>query len=471
MMTSKSDVAKRIIRYYGTVIVAILVFVFFSVSANGFFTLKNVMLLLKQMSALTIITLGFTFVMAVGGFDMSVGYSTGLVGIILVKILMNTTNFWLALLGGIAVGLVIGCANGLLTSYVGLPDFIATFAMGSVIYGVKMMMTEGNPIYVKGVEGAGIDLFRSLNSKMLFGVVPVMAVIMLVFIVLCFILMEKTTLGWRIYAIGGNREAALFCGINVRRYKFISYVISSLAVAFSAVLVCSRLNSAQPTSGEGYLMDAISACYLGTTMFGEGQPTVLGSVVGAFIIAMLSNGLTMLGMTYYFQDITTGVVVIVAVLLSVVNGMTKDKIEINTRRKIDASRREALWDYAFEDRGVTPEDCITGVYRALDGDRTAGYVYEMESKGYGGVVYLCVGIDASGQVAAVRVSGHSETKGLGTPEGEAFLSAFAGLSAREGAAQEVEAITGATVSSTAVRRAVDQALTHYATHYAQEAAE
>ena len=80
---------------------------------------------------------------------------------------------WLALLGGIAVGLVIGCANGLLTSYVGLPDFIATFAMGSVIYGVKMMMTEGNPIYVKGVEGAGIDLFRSLNSKMLFGVVPV----------------------------------------------------------------------------------------------------------------------------------------------------------------------------------------------------------------------------------------------------------------------------------------------------------
>ena len=100
MMTSKSDVAKRIVRYYGTVIVAILVFVFFAVSANGFFTLKNVMLLLKQMSALTIITLGFTFVMAVGGFDMSVGYSTGLVGIIFVKILMNTTNFWLALLGG-----------------------------------------------------------------------------------------------------------------------------------------------------------------------------------------------------------------------------------------------------------------------------------------------------------------------------------------------------------------------------------
>lgn len=316
-MNLRSEATKKFIRYYGTVLVAILVFIFFSASAPGFFSLQNVMLLLKQMSALTIITLGFTFVMAVGGFDMSVGYSTGLVGIIFVKVLLSTSSFWLALLAGIAVGLIVGCINGTLTSYVGLPDFIATFAVGSVVYGTKMMMTEGNPIYVKGVEGAGIDLFKSLNSAMLFGVIPVMAVIMLVFVAICYILMEKTTLGRRIYAIGGNREAAMFAGINVRRYKFITYVISSLMVAFAATLVCSRLNSAQPTSGEAYLMDAISACYLGTTMFGEGQPTVLGSVVGAFIISMLSNGLTMLGMTYYFQDITTGAVVILAVLLSV----------------------------------------------------------------------------------------------------------------------------------------------------------
>lgn len=317
-MSTRSEIIKKVIRYYGTVVVAILVFIFFSASAPGFFTVKNVMLLLKQMSALTIISLGFTFVMAVGGFDMSVGYSTGLVGIIFVKVLLSTGNFYLALLAGILVGLSVGCVNGALTAYVGLPDFIATFAVGSAVYGIKMMMTEGNPIYVKGVESAGVTLFQSLNSKMIFGVVPVMAIIMLFFVILCYILMEKTTLGRRIYAIGGNREAAMFSGINVRLYKFIAYVVSSLAVVFAAVLVCSRLNSAQPTSGEGYLMDAISACYLSTTMFGEGQPTVLGSVVGAFIISMLSNGLTMLGMTYYFQDITTGVVVILAVLLSVV---------------------------------------------------------------------------------------------------------------------------------------------------------
>lgn len=317
-MKLNSTRGKELVRRYGTVFVAFLVFVFFSISAHGFFSTKNIMLLLKQMSALTIISLGFTFVMAVGGFDMSVGYATGLVGIIFVKILLATSNFFLALLAGVCVGLLVGALNGMLTSYIGLPDFIGTFAVGSIVYGLKMMITEGNPIYVKGVEGWGIDIFKSINSYMLFGVVPIMVVIMLVFIIISFILMEKTKLGRRIYAIGGNREAAMFSGINVKKYKFITYIISGLAIAFTAVLVCSRLNSAQPTSGENYLMDAISAVYLSTTMFGEGQPTVFGTVVGAFIIAMLSNGLTMLGMTYYFQDITTGVVVILAVVMSVV---------------------------------------------------------------------------------------------------------------------------------------------------------
>jgi len=312
---------KNAIRKYGTVIVAILVFALFSILANRFFTVNNVMLLLKQMSMLTVISLGFTFVMAAGGFDMSVGFATGLCAIFYVKVLLATNNFILPFLAAVAVGIVIGSINGLLVSTIGLPDFIGTFAVGSVVYGIKMMMTEGNPIYVKGIEGPAIDLFKGINSGMLFGVIPVMVIIMVVMIGIAYILMERTKLGRRIYAIGGNKEAALFSGINVKFYKFTAYVISGLAVAFTAVMVSSRLNSAQPTSGEGYLMQAISAVYLSTTMFGEGQPTILGTVVGAFIISMLSNGLTMLGMTYYFQDITIGLVVILAVLMSVV--MTK----------------------------------------------------------------------------------------------------------------------------------------------------
>lgn len=316
-MNILKDNWKNIVRKYGTVFFAVLLFAFFSFTANSFFSLNNVMLLLKQMSMLTVISMGFSIVMAVGGFDMSIGYATGLVSIVFVKILLATNNFLLSLLGALVVGVVIGCMNGILVSYIGLPDFIGTFAIGSVLYGIKMMITEGNPIYVKDISGPSIDVFKYINSGMVFGFVPTMVIIMFVFIIIAFILMEKTKFGRRVYAIGGNREAALFSGINVKYYKFFAYVLSGLAMAFTAVMVCSRLNSAQPTSGEGYLMEAISAVYLSTTMFGEGQPTILGTVVGAYIISMMNNGLTMLGMIYYFQDITTGVVVILAVLMSV----------------------------------------------------------------------------------------------------------------------------------------------------------
>lgn len=308
---------KTNIRKYGTLMVAILVFIMFACLAPRFLTLQNMMLLLKQMSAITIFSLGFTFVLAAGGFDMSVGYTTGLVGILFAMALLETNNFIFSLLVAILVGLAVGAANGGLISYVGLPDFIGTFAMGSIVYGVKMMLTEGNSIFIKGIEGPSIDFFKFLNSGLVLDFIPIMAIIMFFFVAIAYVILEKTKFGRCIYAVGGNKEAAMFAGINVKLYKFLAYVIASLCVAFCSILVCSRINCAQPTSGERYLTDAISIVNLSKTMFGDGQPTVWGTVVGAFIISMLTNGMTMLGMTYYFQDITKGVVVIVAVLMSV----------------------------------------------------------------------------------------------------------------------------------------------------------
>jgi len=306
-----------IIGKYGTLIFSFILFVYFSLTTNNFLSLNNVMLLFKQMSILTIFTLGFSIVMAVGGFDMSTANGVGLVSVIFVMTLIATNNFALALLAALLVGIIVGSINGVLTAYIGLPDFIGTFAVGSVLYGIKMMLTEGNPIYVKGVTGPSINLFNYLNTGEIFGTIPVVAIVMLFFIIIAYVLMEKTKFGRRVYAIGGNKEAALYSGINIKYYKFLTYIVSGIAMAFTAILVCSRLNSAQPTAGEGYLMQAISAGYLSTTMFGEGQPTMLGTVVGAFIIVMLNNGFTMLGMVYYFQHITTGIVVILAVLMSV----------------------------------------------------------------------------------------------------------------------------------------------------------
>ena len=161
-----------------------------------------------------------------------------------------------------------------------------------------------------------------------------------------------------------------------------------------------------------------------------------------------------------------------ALLLAVVNELTEDKIAENTLHKINAARRNVIGDYVFEDTGadLAEQKYIKGVYAAWDGAALVGYVYEMESSGYGGTVYLSAGILADGTVSGVEVSSHSETKGLGTEAGERFLSEFNGLAAGSEGGADVDAMTGATVSSNAVIRAVDEAMAHFAANYGGEGA-
>ena len=304
---------KNLMRKYGTVMGAVLIFVVFSVTANNFFTTSNLFLLLRQMSMLTIIALGFTFVMAAGGFDMSIGYATGLVSILFALVLLATHSFLLAFLAALAAGVIIGGVNGFLVAGVGLPDFIGTFAVGSILYGVKMLITKGNPIFF---EKAASPIFLFMGQGYV-GPVPFPVIIMLVLVALTIFTLVKTTLGRRVYAIGGNVTAALYAGINIKRYRLLTFIISGLSVSIAAVIMTSRLGSAQPLAGEDFLLDAISVVFLSTTMFGEGEPTASGTFVGALIISMLNNGLTMLNVAYYFQYITKGLVVIFAVVLSV----------------------------------------------------------------------------------------------------------------------------------------------------------
>ena len=156
-----------------------------------------------------------------------------------------------------------------------------------------------------------------------------------------------------------------------------------------------------------------------------------------------------------------------ALLLALVNALTADRIEDNTRAKINAARSEVIGDYVFEaadDEGQW--QYITGVYRAMDGDTCAGYVYELETRGYGGVIYMCVGIGVDGGVTGVKVSAHSETKGLGAVDERPFMARLTGLVAGEGIAQDVDGMTGATVSSNALKNAVDEALAHYGEYFA-----
>ena len=266
------------------------------------------------MSMLTIVSLGFSFVMAAGGFDMSIGYAMGLVNVILASML-NTSGLIVALGFALGVGLGVGAINGLLVAYLHLPDFIATFAVGSITFGAKMLYSGGHPIFLHNPP----PVFLAIGQGYV-GPFPMPVIIMLVILAIALIVLHRTKFGRHIYAIGGNPMAALYAGINVRRNRFYTFLISGLSVAVTSIVLTSRMGSGQPQAGENFLLDAISVCFLSTTMFGEGEPTGAGVFVGAFIITMLNNGLTMLNVPYQVQFITKGVVVILAVLLSVVLG-------------------------------------------------------------------------------------------------------------------------------------------------------
>lgn len=301
------------LRKYGTVLGALVIFIVFSITTENFLTSSNLLMLLRQMSMLTIISLGFTFVMGAGGFDMSVGNAAGLINILFGFVLVRTNNFWLALITAVACGLVIGLINGTLVAYIGLPDFIGTFAVGSILVGLKMLISKGNPIFFPE-DITPISLFIGQGYV---GPIPFPVILMFIFVVIVIFVLTKTSLGRRVYSIGGNSVASLYAGINVKRYRLITFIISSLSVAIAAVILTSRLGSAQPLAGEDFLLDAIAIVFLSTTMFGEGEPTGAGTFFGALIISMLNNGLTMLNVEYYFQYITKGLVVILAVVISV----------------------------------------------------------------------------------------------------------------------------------------------------------
>ena len=306
--------AARFSRKYGTALFALIVFACFSMIANNFLTLDNQLIMLRQMSMLTIVALGFTFVMAAGGFDMSIGNAAGLVNILFGMVLINTNNLFFAVLAAVCAGLLVGLTNGLLVAYIGLPDFIGTFAVGTITVGLKMMISRGNPTYFpEDITHAAIFIGQGRVGK-----VPFPVIVMFLLVIVVSLIMKKTVLGRRIYAIGGNRLASQYGGINVRKYRLFTFLISGVFLSIASIILTSRLGSAQPLAGEDFLLDTIAAVFLSTTMFGEGEPTPIGSFIGAFIITMMTSGLTMLGVQYYFQNITKGVVVIFSVMVSVI---------------------------------------------------------------------------------------------------------------------------------------------------------
>jgi ribose/xylose/arabinose/galactoside ABC-type transport system permease subunit len=283
----------------------------FAILSPFFLTAANLLNVLEQTSINAIIAVGMTFVIISAGIDLSVGSILALAGVVLASLLHLPLPVPVATAIALAVGALCGLVNGVLITLGKLPSFIATLGMMSLARGGALLFTEGRPI-------SGFDhSFRLLaTGKFLF--IPAPTLIMLLVYAVSGFLLIRTRFGLYTYGIGGNEEATRLSGVNVTFYKTLVYGFSGLTSALAAVILTARLNSAQPIAGIAYELDAIAATVIGGSSLLGGQGTLLGTLIGALIMGVLKNGLNLLDVSSFLQQVIIGSVIIVAVLLDTV---------------------------------------------------------------------------------------------------------------------------------------------------------
>ncbi len=274
-----------------------------------FLTIPNLLNVVRQVSIIAIVSFGMTMVILTGGIDLSVGSMLAFSGAVTAGMIVNSgLNVFLAILIGLAAGTALGLFNGIAVAKAKLPAFIVTLAMMTIARGFTLIYTNGRPI-------SGFDeTFRFFGAGYL-GRIPVPVVIMFLLLFIIYVLLKKTPLGRYIYAIGGNEKATKLSGINTDKIKIAVYALNGFLAAVSGIILTSRLNSAQPMAGEGYELDAIAAVVLGGTSLSGGSGGVVGTIVGALIIAVLNNGLNLLNVSSFYQLVAKGAVILLAVFL------------------------------------------------------------------------------------------------------------------------------------------------------------
>ena len=292
---------------YGTLAVLLLVIVGCAFISNRFLTVVNLLNILQQISMLTIVAVGLTYGFAAKEMDLSVGYGVGFAGLVVPMLLISGHAVPLALAVGLGCGIVVGVVNAVLVVGVGVPSLIATLATGSILYGINFIMSGGRAIY----GGLPSD-YLALGQGRILGV-PTPAVAMLVVVAASWFLLERTTFGRRLYAVGGNGRAAELSGINGRLFRMTGLLLSALFAAVAGILLSARLGSGQPNAGESYLLDGLAAVFIGMTMLRPGTATVLGTFFGALLIGVMNNGLNLAGMDSHVQSIVKGAIIVIAV--------------------------------------------------------------------------------------------------------------------------------------------------------------
>ncbi len=325
-----------------TFIVLILLVIFFSIASPSFLQLSTLTMVAKHVALYGILALGMTFVIITGGIDLSVGAVVGLVGMLAGGLLQEGLT-----IGGktiyfsvpaiivlmLAFGCLVGAINGLIITKLKVAAFIATLGTMYICRGFANLRSGGSTFTkLAGYEALGNTGFKALGSDWLG--VPAGIYVFAVLAIIAAVLLKRTATGWHILAVGGNEKSAKLSGIRADRVKILVYVISGFCAAWIGLINTAQINAAHPNSGDGWEMNAIAATVLGGTSMAGGSGTIVGTIVGAFVIGIINDGMTMCGVSEFWQKVIRGIVIILAVVIDQTQRKLQAKMALQTRNEM-----------------------------------------------------------------------------------------------------------------------------------------
>jgi len=294
----------------GIICVMLIIGVGLSFMTPNFLTGSNIISVLRQISNNIFLALGMTLVIILGGIDLSVGSLVGMTGTLTVgMIVTNGLPMWPAILIGLVLGAALGLFNGFVVTTFKVPAFIVTLSTMNIAKGVAYIYSGGQSTRITN------DAYAMLGTGYLFGLIPLPVVYMLILIIVFSLIMNKTKFGTYVYAVGGNRESARLSGVPIKKVEMMVFAAAGLLAAFAGIILSSRMYSGQPSSGDGYEMDAIAACVLGGVSMSGGVGNISGTVIGAVVIGIISNGLNLIRVSSFWQLVVKGIIILTAVII------------------------------------------------------------------------------------------------------------------------------------------------------------
>ena len=315
-------VLNKLVMNNKTFLILLFMVLLLGLTTSTFFTKDNILNVLRQVSVNVIVSVGFTFVIAMGGIDLSVGSIIGLGGSLMALLMVRGWPLFPVLIIGVLFGLFCGCLNASIITLLHVPPFIATLATSSLFRGACYLLTG-----MKAVYGL-LDSFIFIGQGYLFGI-PFQIYIMIIVVAIIYIIMNRTSFGRHVIAMGGNEEATRVCGINITKTRYGIFAVVGLCAGIGSVILTARSSSGQISAGQNMEMDAIASVVIGGTALSGGNANIMGTVAGCFIVGIVSNGLNLLGVDSNWQIIAKGIMILFAISVDIMSTRVYQKTMLN----------------------------------------------------------------------------------------------------------------------------------------------